>query len=107
MSKLNAPRTIPYAFRVVAIYEWAWLYDDSERTFICDTDPKIFMEPLYALEEGDHEASPPESNYFHAHSIEKLENFPVPLDGEYVASDVSETDAWDSAREEAQGNCII
>ena len=35
--KLNAPREIPYAFRVVAFDEWVWLYDDSERSFICDT----------------------------------------------------------------------
>jgi hypothetical protein len=104
--KLNAPREIPYAFRVVAFDEWVWLYDDSERSFICDTAPKVFMEPLYTLEDEDPRVYR-DANYFHARSIEKLETFPVPLGDEDTAIDVPRKDAWDAAREEAQGNCLV
>ena len=104
---LNDPREIPYEFRVVAFDDWAWLYDNSERTFICDTWPKIYMEALYALEEGEHELYPPEPNYFHAHSIEALESFPLELESEEVRADVERQEAWDTAREEANANHVL
>jgi len=47
MSKLNTPREIPYAFRVVEVDEVVWLYDDSTRWHLCEAAKSIWMEPLY------------------------------------------------------------
>ena len=107
---LNAPRTIPYEFRVVAFDGLVWLYDNSSRTYICDQVPKILLEPLYSLE-PDHDDGAMygvNSDYFCARDIEKLPYVAVPVrNAEDYAADVSERDAWDTARVEANSNCLI
>jgi hypothetical protein len=48
------------------------------------------------------------SDYFCARNIEKLPYVAVPVrHAEDYAADVSERDAWDTAREEANSNCLI
>jgi hypothetical protein len=109
---LNAPRTIPYAFRVVEYDGAAWLFDDSSRTFICSFQPTIFMEPLYplALTDEEHEEwymSHPDADYFDARTIERLPSVPVPLWEDDITPDVEEKIAWDTAREAAQANHLL
>lgn len=121
---LNDPRTIPYAFRVVELDGWVWLYDDSSRTYICSPTPTIFMEPLYpcpvppAGEEWTDEQyerahsdaydSVPEADYWGADTIERLESIAIDnLDPDDTAPDTDEKTAWDAAREEANANCRI
>ncbi|NBT36216.1 MAG: hypothetical protein EBT03_11910 [Betaproteobacteria bacterium] len=102
---LNDPRTIPYAFRVVEIDGIVWLYDDSERTYICSAVPCIFAEPLYAV--NDEEMELPRGDYWVANDIERRESFPVPIDPEFSGPQVPYKDAWDAAVEAANANHII
>lgn len=102
---LNDPRTIPYSFRVVEMEGVVWLYDDSERTYICSQVPCIFAEPLYALDEGVEEL--PGGDYWQAKDIENRESFPVPVDPEYTGPLVPYQDAWDAAYQAATSNHII
>ena len=106
MGKLNAPREVPYEFRVVAFDNWCWLYDASERTYACSATPLHTLEPLYPLFD-DCDGSYPDPIMVSEATIEALDTRPVPLDSEYTAANVSEDDAWEAAREEAQGNCIL
>ena len=114
---LNAPRTIPYAFRVFEREGWAWLYDESERTYCCSFQPSIYAEPLYPVppkgcvdpEAYDQDAydCPPEAGYFgtsRGADPAITGSIAIDLDSEDVAPDVSEHDAWDLAREEANAN---
>ena len=100
---LNAPRTLPFAFRVVEIDGWAWLFDDSERTYICSANPTIWAEPLYSID-GDYEEEYPESSYFGASdpAFAKAEEVPVEF-----GADADDVEAWDDAREEANANHVI
>jgi hypothetical protein len=110
MSKLNAPRTIPYDFKVVAVDGWVWLYDDSERTYICSATPTVFMEALYPQnesEDGHEYAQCPDPNYFDARDISKLESVSLELKAEEVTPDIEHDEAWDMAREEAHANYRI
>ncbi len=101
---LNAPRVHPYEFRVVAFDDWVWLYDDSERTYICDQVPKILLEPLYSMLDDEPEYIP-ETDYWDAREVEKLDSIAIDnLHPDDTAPDVEEREAWDAAREEAQGN---
>jgi len=102
---LNDPRTIPYAFRVVEIDGEVYLYDDSSRTYCCSATPAIFVEHLYGLtEEWAEDPYYFDPSYFDARTIERLESIPVPVD---CPADMTEEEAWDAAREEARGNCLI
>lgn len=104
MGKLNAPRTIPYDFRVFELDGWVWLYDESERTYICSAQPMIFAEPLYALDEDDEEDAV-DADYWHEKAvIGAKKNVSLKMDAEYVAPDVPYKEAWESAMEEAQAN---
>ena len=105
MGKLNAPRDLPFAFRVVAFDGVAWLYDDSSRTYPCTATPHIYMEPLYAI--GHEDVYLPDAGLFRACDIESRPSHEVPLDSEYTAIDAAPVSAWDAAREEAQANCLI
>lgn len=100
---MNDKRTMPYAFRVFARDGWAWLYDDSERTYICSQQANVWAEPLYFLgEEGAHgEDDIPDPDYFAASHRDPIEGS-IPT--REVPATETETDAWDQAREHAQGN---
>ena len=116
---LNEKRKIPYAFRVAEHEGWAWLFDDSSRTFICSQDPMIWAEPLYYL--GDDEAPgfnyatcTPEPDYHHARGStgwEHKEMRPVlhRVNGSLQTwgEEVPEEEAWDEAREEAHANHVL
>lgn len=112
MGKLNAPREVPYAFRVVEIDGWVWLYDNSERTYICSQVPNVYAEALYPTADGDEANadaydSRPNDDYFTVAQVEALPSFPVPARDEDTAAGVDPRSAWDSARDEAQSNCLI
>lgn len=102
---LNDPRTIPYQFRVIELEGIVWLYDDSERTFICSATACIFAQPLYAID--DEEMELPGGEYWVAGDIECRESFPVPLDPEFIGPQVPYREAWDAAVEAANANHII
>jgi len=105
MSKLNAPRSIPYAFKVVALDGCVWLYDDSSRTYVCSAQPCIWAEPLYALDPDDSDELLPEADYYAASTIEQLDSEPIDgLDPDDISPDNCERDAWERAREEAHAN---
>ena len=137
MGKLNAPREIPYEFRVVLHDFVVWLYDDSERTYCCTATPSVWMEALYHFlpEEGaecpgcksgtisynedrDEAACTgecgsiwglelPDPDYFSEGALQSEQNRAVPLAPDEVAFDVPKKDAWDSAREAANANHLI
>ena len=116
---LNAPRAQSYDFRVFALEGWAWLFDNSERTYLCSSTPNIYAEPLYPLSFDDDFADPPVDEGYFAVSRgdgdsdtltvwgHEVELHRLPLDADEIAVDVEETDAWDSAREEAHANCVV
>jgi len=110
---MNGARELPYEFRVVEVLGWVWLYDNSSRTYCCTSTPSVFAEPLYPIEAEETEDSweyPLDSAYFEvSRSCEEglLGSLPVEMDSEWTAQDVSEKDAWDAAREEAQGNHLL
>jgi hypothetical protein len=108
LGKLNEPRSIPYAFRVVEIDDIVWLYDDSERTHLCSAQKSIWAEPLYSTgEDTDGLVDGIDPAYFDARTIEALVSMPVRLDDEYTGPQVSETEAWDAAREAAHANHLL
>jgi hypothetical protein len=101
---LNDPRTIPYNFRVFAFDGWCWLYDDSERTYICSATPMIYAESLYPLGDDDDAYDyRPDPDYFGASDIERMESFEIGT----APEDEDRESAWDDAREEANGNCRL
>jgi len=106
MDKLNAPRDLPFAFKVFELEGFAWIFDDSERTYICSQIPNVWAEPLYPLNHEDPEYWPG-PDYFGARMVEGLELFPVPMGEDEVAPDTDKQEAWDDAREEACANQLI
>lgn len=102
---LNDPRAIDYAFKVVVFDEWVWLFDDSSRTYLCEARPSIYMEALHPFtdsEERDEELmyDHPDPTYLHASDgvfkdAVSVDTWPMDLD---------EEEAWNEAREEANGN---
>lgn len=137
MARLNAPREVPYDFKVVELEGVAWLYDNSERTFIASANPTIWMEPLYSTCPAEDDQCPRclngtigyeygearcrgecgstwvedihgiEPNYWGASSIEKLTAYDVPLESDEISASVPEKEAWDAAREEANANHLV
>lgn len=104
---LNAPRTIPYAFKVAEIDGLAWIFDDSARTFICSASPCIYAEPLYWLGDEDAIDEPlPDPDYFSASLGAFSDAVALDLDSEDTAPEVPESEAWDTAREEAHANHV-
>ena len=106
---LNDPRTIPFAFRVVALDGCVWLYDDSSRTYACSSSPLIWAEPLYTLdldEDDDGAELLPDPNYWAASTIEQLDSEPLDLDldPDDISPDTCERYAWDAAREAAHAD---
>jgi len=99
---LNKPRTIPFDFQVVEIDGWVWLFDNSERTYLCSAFPNIWAEPLYSL--GEDETDHPESDYFPENVLECNEAKAVPVDND---AELNPVEAWDDAREEANANHIL
>tara|TARA_R100001244_G_scaffold92856_1_gene70001 strand:- start:66 stop:386 length:321 start_codon:yes stop_codon:yes gene_type:complete len=104
---LNDKREIPYNFRVFRLHGVAWLCDWSARTYPCTTRPHLYCEGLYLTNEKLLEV--PEWTYFRESTLigEDLPKHLVDLDPEDTAFDVSEEDAWDAAREEAQANHYV
>jgi hypothetical protein len=94
---LNDKRTIPYDFRVVRIGDDIWLYDANSRTYACSATPLIYCEWLYSS--GD-EQWPLDPAYFRAVEVEKRDSEKVLV----LPLSTTEEEAWDEAREEAQGN---
>lgn len=135
MSRLNAPRELPYDFHVVAIDGEVWLYDKSEHVHACSLTPCYDMEPLYALgvEAGDEcslchhgliqDEDPPtcgglcgtvfdglawsEPCLRNVREVLRLESIKVELDNEYISPSVPRREAWDAAREEANANHLL
>lgn len=114
MGRLNAPREIPYEFRVFRLDSYVWLFDASSRSFPCTAVPHIYAEPLYGICEeicddpdectGDCLTLPETSGLFLARDVEKRESFAVELDDEYTNPKADEREAWEVAREEANAN---
>lgn len=102
---LNAPRAIPFDFRVFALDGVAWLYDDSSRSYPCTATPHVYAEPLYWLD-GDCDEVLPDGALFTASIVEALDTVPIDMDDD-VAIETEEQAAWDAAREEACANCRI
>ena len=105
---LNDPREIDYAFRVVEFDEWIWLYDDSSRTYLCEARPSIYMEALYPSCEDEERFDEllmcyPDAAYLH--DSDKVFTGSVEVDA--WPMDLDEVEAWDEAREEANGNCRL
>ena len=44
---LNGPREINYSFKLCFWDGWAFLFDDSERTYLCSTQPSIYAVPVW------------------------------------------------------------
>tara|TARA_Y100001973_G_scaffold106608_1_gene185737 strand:- start:1638 stop:1961 length:324 start_codon:yes stop_codon:yes gene_type:complete len=107
MSKLNAPREIPYDFRVVEYCNVAWILDWSELTYPCTPIPHIYMEPLYATVGNGDDDYLGDGTLFLKSDIEPLELVVVPMDDEDIAPDIPPDNAWDAAREEAMANHLI
>jgi len=98
---LNAKREIPFDFRVFEMEGTVWLVDWSERTYPCSTRPHNFCEPLYDLDGEDYDHDPA---YLLSSELDGLELIELDLDPDDVGADTDEQEAWDTAREEAQGN---
>jgi len=98
---LNEPRKIPFDFRVVEFDGYVWLYDNSERSYLCSAQPTIWLEPLYEVD-GDSEDYP-DPCYVDA-GAKCFEGSQKVLNAE---AEEDPKDAWDSAREEAQANHIL
>lgn len=108
MGKLNAPREIPYEFKVFELDEVVWLFDESSRSFPCTAVPHIYAEPLYwTNQDYDGEPMPLDGSLFRARDVEKLASQSVELWDEDISPDIPDQEAWDSAREEAQANHYI
>jgi hypothetical protein len=104
VSRLNAPRTIPYEFRVFALDDVAWLFDESSRTYPCTATPHVYAEPLYWLD-GECDELLPDAALFGASAVEALTTAPIDgLDQDGVSIETEESVAWDAAREEANAN---
>lgn len=90
---------IPPCFKVVAIDSWVWIFDDSERTYICSAQPHIYCEPLYPYpaegEEPDEDPDYPDADYWPASYAKGA----ILVPGEH--------ETMDDAREYAQGNHLI
>lgn len=106
MSKLNQPRTIPYSFKVFEYEGIVWLYDDSSRTYICSAQPSIWAEPCYWID-GECDERLPEPDYFDSGIPGKCPSANLRADREEYRWDVSESEAWDCAREEAHANHLL
>jgi hypothetical protein len=125
VSRLNAPRTIDYEFRVFEHDDWVWLYDESARSYPCTAQPHIDAEPLYpaysriddcdertAACEAAYDEAPPEPGLFLVGRPTGTFAQPTPaMKGSLLVMtlpfDMDEREAWDEAREDAQGNCLI
>lgn len=103
---LNAPREIPYAFRVLEIDGIVWLFDSSEYTYCCSSTPTYFLEPVYWAD-GECDEILPDCGYWSAHWVDAQESIPVPLHPSDIAPDVDVFDAWDTAREEVHANHLL
>ena len=102
---LNAPRTIPFDFRVVEWDGWIWLFDDSERTYICSAQPMIWIAPLYPVEQDDDSGFEyPDPDYISASDEAFAKAGKVPVE---FGADADSTEAWDDAREEANANYLL
>lgn len=102
---LNKDRTIRFDFRVFALDGIAWLVDWSERTYPCTTTPHVYCEALYYLD-GDDDYLP-DGSLFRASDIKESDLHGVDLDPDDTSITTTEREAWDSAREEACGNCLV
>ena len=105
---LNEPRFIPYEFRVFEFDGLVWLYDASERTYPCTATPHIYAEPLYCnmpehAESGCDCSAFGEGALFQERDVDAFKSFAVCT----IAASVPEREAWDDAREDANGNCRI
>ena len=104
MGKLNAPRTLPYSFKVTEIEGWCWLYDDSTRTYACSTTPLVWCEPLYFIAQDDSNTSFPDPGYWQASDVAKRKSEEVPVS---IGAECAEKAAWDEARDEAGANWLL
>lgn len=102
---LNAPRTIPFDFRVFELDGIVWLFDDSSREYPCTATPHVYCEPLYCLDDSDLDGL--DGGLMLASQVQALETVQVPLDSDATAPEVSDREAWDAAREEALANYLI
>jgi hypothetical protein len=103
---LSDPRTIDYAFEVFTADGWVWLFDDSERTYLCSPRAYVWAEPLYSQGDGDADypdgvdADYPDGAYFLAIGVERRAVEVLTIDH----TEETEATAWDDAREEANAN---
>ncbi len=131
---LNGPRAIPYDFRVIEWDHEVLLIDASEHTYPCSTRPHFYFESLYSLppsrgdgchvpdcegvvEENEWEESfcpvcgceydglsVIEPGLVLVSVVDLDKAIKVELDSEHTHAGVSEREAWDAAREEANAN---
>ncbi len=103
--RLNDARVIDYVFTVVEFDEWVWLYDDSERTYPCCATPHVCIEALYWNgDEDEHPDYTPDPGMLTEAQLRDLPRERVP--GDYPWN-LPRKEAWDAAREEANGNCLL
>lgn len=100
---LNEKRTIPYEFRVFEMDGWAWLYDESERMYLCTSTPHVYAEPVYPMS-GEYDDPYPEEALLRASEVESMESFSVEIDPDDADPEMDRAEAWNAAREEANAN---
>lgn len=98
---LNAPRTIPYDFKVFEMEGVVWLFDDSSRHYLCSAQAMIWADTLYWLDD-DCDDDLLDGEYFDPDVVKEAKTVP----GEYPF-DMSEEEAWQNAREEANANHLL
>lgn len=100
---LNAPRAAPYEFRTFMLDGWLWIYDASARVYPCTATAHVYAEPITrgGPEDDEEEFSYPDPILLLARDVDMIRTDECLI----VDADEPETDAWDAAREEAQGNC--
>ena len=105
MSRLNAPRTTPYDFRVVEFDGWVWLFDDSSRTYPCSATPHIYIEALYSTGPDEDPGYYPDPGYITEATLRSLEGTQsVPVSCPF---NMPHQEAWDDAHEEANANHLL
>ena len=106
---LNEARRSAFYFYVFEHDGYAWIYDDSTRTFACSSTPSVYAEVLYPINrDDDDDGIYPDPAYFTVNRfIDDGPQMKGAVKVVMIDADVPEREAWDEAREEACANCRI